>query len=131
VVVDGDTGTAVGEVDAIELVTIGQRKGLGLPGGSGSPRYVTGVDIAARTVTVAGPERLLDRELRLDDVSWAAAAVTGSVLAQCSAHGTPRPASFDPSTNALTWAEPARRVAPGQAVVLYDTDQVLGGGTAS
>ena len=45
------TGEPVGHVAAVELVTIGQRHGLGLPGGT-EPRYVVGVDVAAATVTV-------------------------------------------------------------------------------
>ena len=53
------------------------------------------------------------------------------VLVQVSAHGQPRPATVDAS-GVVTWTEPQRRVAPGQAVVLYDpTDTyVLGGGVA-
>src|SRR5688500_13943619 len=46
-------GREVGRVDAVELVTIGQRRGLGLPGGH-APRYVVGVDVAAATVVVGG-----------------------------------------------------------------------------
>src|SRR4029453_11292251 len=55
-----ETGRDVGEVDAVELVTVGQRRGLGLPGGS-APRYVTEVDVPAATVRV-GPEADLQVE---------------------------------------------------------------------
>jgi tRNA-specific 2-thiouridylase len=47
-VVDHATGAPVGHVDAVELVTVGQRRGLGLPGGS-DPRYVLDVDVASAT----------------------------------------------------------------------------------
>jgi tRNA-specific 2-thiouridylase len=57
--------------------------------------------------------------------------VAGRVLAQCSAHGDPRRATFDPTTSTLTWDAPQRRVAPGQSIVLYDGDEVLGGGLAT
>jgi tRNA U34 2-thiouridine synthase MnmA/TrmU len=38
--------------------------------------------------------------------------------------------SFDVAANILTWDQPRRRVAPGQAIVLYDGDEVVGGGLA-
>ena len=51
IVVD-TSGRAVGRVDAVELVTVGQRRGLGLAGGEGAPRYVVDVDVSTATVTV-------------------------------------------------------------------------------
>ena len=57
--------------------------------------------------------------------------MSGPVLAQCSAHGIVQAADFDAETTTLTWSEPRRRVAPGQAVVLYDADEVVGGGLAA
>jgi tRNA-specific 2-thiouridylase len=54
--------------------------------------------------------------------------VSGEVLAQCSAHGPAHAATFDGSR--IVWAEPQRRVAPGQSVVLYRGDLVVAGGLA-
>jgi tRNA-specific 2-thiouridylase len=130
-VVDRATGAEVGHVDAVELVTVGQRKGVGLPGGDGVPRYVTDVDVRTATITVGSERDLLDDHVRLRDVVWSDRPVSGAVLAQCSAHGVVQAGSFDASTSTLTWNEPRRRVAPGQAVVLYDGEEVLGGGLAS
>jgi tRNA-uridine 2-sulfurtransferase len=131
-----ETGRDVGSVDAVELVTVGQRRGLGLPGGGGAPRYVTDVDVAGATVVV-GPERdlRLDRVM-LDTVVWADRPVAGSLSAQCSAHGTPRPATVSVGPDGdgrveVRFAEPQRRVAPGQSVVLYEGDEVVGGGIAT
>ena len=129
-VVDGDTGVEVGRVDAVELVTVGQRKGVGLAGGDRVPRYVTDVDVRSATITVGGESDLLDDRVVLGDVVSADHPVSGRVLAQCSAHGAALPAVFDAATATLTWDEPRRRVAPGQAVVLYDGDEVVGGGLA-
>jgi tRNA-specific 2-thiouridylase len=128
-VVDHVTGLPVGQVDAVELVTVGQRRGLGLPGGSDA-RYVLDVDVPSATVTVGPPAALLVHHVRLDAMAWADGPVGGDVLAQCSAHGAARPGVFDPTTSTLTWDTPQRRVAPGQSVVLYDADEVLGGGLA-
>ncbi|MEY2452128.1 MAG: tRNA-uridine 2-sulfurtransferase [Acidimicrobiaceae bacterium] len=130
-VVDRATGAEVGRVDAVELVTIGQRKGIGLAGGDGAPRYVTDVDVGTATITVGRESDLLDDHVELRDVVWAHQPVNGPVVAQCSAHGAVQAGCFDASTSTLVWDEPRRRVAPGQAVVLYDGDEVLGGGLAT
>jgi tRNA-specific 2-thiouridylase len=129
-VVDRASGRVVGRVDAVELVTVGQRKGVGLAGGDGVARYVTDVDVARATITVGSGRELLDDHVVLRDMVWADQPVDTDVVAQCSAHGVPQPGSFDPATSTLTWDEPRRLVAPGQAVVLYDGDEVVGGGLA-
>ncbi len=122
-----ERGATVGAVDAVELVTIGQRRGLGLAGG-GPTRYAVAVDVPNATVVVGDERALLCDSLVLRDVVWASRALAGDVVAQCSAHGIPQRATFDPAGNGLRWHEPQRRVAPGQAVVLYDGDVVVGGG---
>jgi tRNA-specific 2-thiouridylase len=129
-VVDTD-GAEVGAVDAVELVTVGQRRGLA-PGRDGRPRYALAVDVEAATVTVGPADDLLDGQVAVHGMAWADGPVAGPVLVQCSAHGTPRPATVAPDGAGVmvTWEEPQRRVAPGQSVVLYDGDEVLGGGTA-
>ncbi len=130
-VVDTD-GRELGSTDAVELVTVGQRRGLGLAGGAGR-RFVVDVDVPGRTVTVGPPERLLADGVALDRLVWADRPVRGAVLAQCSAHGPALPAVVEPGpdrTARLRWDEPQRRIAAGQSVVLYDGDVVLGGGLA-
>ena len=127
-------GTELGEVEAVEMITIGQRRGIGLPGG-GPKRYVLDVDVPGATVLV-GDEIELDRtSMSVDRVTWVDAPIDGEVLVQCSAHGAPRSAriSADGSKVAVEWDRPQRRVAPGQSVVFYDLGnrRVLGGGTAA
>jgi tRNA-uridine 2-sulfurtransferase len=132
-----EAGRDVGAVDAVELVTVGQRRGLGLPGG-GAPRYVVDVDVPAATVRV-GPERdLLCNQVALERVMWSAdppVGVPGSRLtAQCSAHGQPRPARVEPLGHdraLVRFERRERRVARGQSVVLYERDEVVGGGIAA
>ena len=129
-------GAVVGEVPAVELVTVGQRRGLGLPGG-GPKRFVLSVDRATSTVVVGDESELTDRSLTVDGVAWVDTPVASGtpcdVLVQVSAHGTPQPATAEVSADGrvhVEWATPQRRVAIGQSVVLYDlTDRyVLGGG---
>jgi tRNA-specific 2-thiouridylase len=125
-VVDG-SGAEVGRVDAVELVTLGQRRGMALAGGAG-PRYATGVDTSTATVTVGTADDLLVDTTPVDRPVWAAGPVMGPVLAQTSAHGGAVPALLEDGL--VRWEFPHRRVAPGQSVVFYDGDQVLGGATA-
>lgn len=120
-------GTTVGEVPAVELVTIGQRKGLGLAGGRG-PRYVVDIDHRAAVVTVGEHAELFTDRLTVHSFAPADRRIEGAVLVQCSAHGEVRPARLEGDT--VYWSSPAKRVAPGQSVVFYDPaapDEVLGG----
>ncbi len=120
-------GRQVGHVPATELVTVGQRRGLGL--GGGEKRYAVSVDPGAGTVVVGRLDDLMATDVELTDLTWVDEPAAGAVMAQCSAHGTPVEATFDGAR--LHFAEPHRRVAPGQSVVLYRGDEVLGGGIAA
>ncbi len=124
-------GRSIGTVDAVELLTIGQRRGLNVA--VGERRYVVDVDVPGQRVVIGGPDDLLTDEVRLQQLTWTTLApVDGSqVLVQCSAHGDPFLAVVHEGGARLVYVERNRRVAPGQSVVLYDGDVVLGGGTAS
>ena len=125
------SGARVGTLPAVELVTVGQRKGLGLAGG-GPKRYVLAVDRATATVTVGSEDELRRDTLRVERPTWVDGVVAGRALVQCSAHGAAQPATLTvvDGTVDVRWDRPQRRVAPGQSVVFYDrTDRyVLGGG---
>jgi len=132
VVVDG-AGNELGRTDAVELVTIGQRRGLTLAGGPGR-RYVTEVDVPRRRVTVGDHQDLTVGRTPLEGLVWAGEPLPdgAEVTVQTSAHGTPRPATVDGSS--VRWREPAPRVAAGQAVVLYErwgADEVVAGGATA
>lgn len=128
VLVDVDSGAAVGTVPAVELVTLGQRRGLGL-GVDGRRRFAVAVDVAGRRVSVGDARRAVADRLALDRWSWVArpCAAGSRVLTQVSAHGRPVPATLGAA--GLVFDEPQRLVAPGQTVALYDParpDVVLG-----
>jgi tRNA-specific 2-thiouridylase len=125
-------GNRVGEVDAVELVTVGQRKGLGVAG-SGAPKYAIDVDVSSATITIGDEGDLRRDEQRVTDLVWSGGGpVVGPVEVQCSAHGRPRAADLDLDGDdvVVRWRAPERRVAGGQSVVFYDGDVVVGGGRA-
>ena len=84
------TGAAVGEVDAVELVTVGQRRGLGARRRRAGPLRVD-VDVATRGGHRRPRRRPAHRRASSSDaVSFVGAPSQVDVLAQCSAHGEPR-----------------------------------------
>lgn len=127
-VVDAVTGAVLGEHQGAYAYTVGQRRGLGLPGGAPEPRYVLGVSPVTRTVTV-GPAAMLDvAAVEAADSTYAGP--PRACLAQLRAHGPAVPARAVPLGGGRLRVElhaPVRGLATGQAVVLYDGDTVLGG----
>lgn len=127
-------GAEVGAVEAVQLVTIGQRKGLGGSGGSGTPRYVTKVDVPNATVHVGAPADLVVAETVLRDFAWSGEVFPGPFHVQTSAHGNAAEATVDVDadqhTAVVSWTEPRPKVAPGQSVVLYQGPRVVAGALA-
>ena len=125
-------GRELGRHDGVHHYTVGQRKGLKLS--TSVPLYVVSIDAAANAVTV-GPRDALDRvRLTASGVNWIAGAPPGGagrVTARIRHRHPDAPARVDPMAGdraAVVFDEPQRAVAPGQAVVFYDGETVLGGG---
>ena len=130
-----ESGAQVGRVDAVELVTVGQRKGLGVAG-AGDRRFAVAVDVPRRRITV-GSGADLDVEVSpLSDLAWIGDPIRSGLLVQTSAHGAAMPAVVEllddrgRGRGSVRWATPHRRVATGQSVVLYDGDEVVGSAIA-
>jgi tRNA-specific 2-thiouridylase len=128
-------GQKVGTHEGIHRFTVGQRKGLGLStSADGRARYVLELRPASGEVVV-GPKASLERTaLTASGVNWVARqpAALMRVAAQIRHRHRPAPAVVIPlddgSRAALTFDEPQVAVTPGQAVVFYDGDVVVGGG---
>jgi tRNA-specific 2-thiouridylase len=136
--VDSESGEELGTVPAVELVTVGQRRGMrvGVTAAGAERRYALDVDVATGNVTVGPLDGLLIDRIVLRQISWVDRPVPPgtAVEVQMSAHGCPVGGVIgegDDAQLALTLVERQRRVAPGQSVVLYHGDAVLGGGVAS
>lgn len=126
------TGHQVGAVTAVELITIGQRKGLGF-GGNTERRYVTDIDHGTGVVTVGNRSDTDRPEVAVSNITWSHHRTEGPVTVQWSAHGARRLGTYianDSSSGRVIWNDPQIMVSKGQSVVFYDGDLVLGGGIA-
>jgi tRNA-specific 2-thiouridylase len=127
-------GRVLGHHEGVHNFTVGQRKGLGVA--TGSPLYVININGAQGKVTVGGNDDLLSRTLIARDVNWIAidglqANAPMRVTAKIRHRHEPAPALLEPAPNGevrVTFDEPQRAITPGQAVVFYDGDLVVGGG---
>ena len=126
-------GRVLGRHRGAVRYTLGQRRGLELP--MGERVYVCGKDMARNTVTVGPEAALYSRELLAEDVNWLSIPEPGEplrVTACTRYHQAATPATvwaLPERRLRLVFDEPKRAVTPGQAVVLYDGELVLGGGT--
>ncbi len=125
-------GERVGRHTGLQNYTVGQRKGLGLPGPD--PSYVIRVDMAGNCLVVGPEDALYSRILKVHKVNWLVPEDTRSEEFPCEVkirYGhSPAAArlSVDHEHVLLEFDEPQRAATPGQFAVFYDGDIVLGGG---
>lgn len=122
---DSSTGDRVGAVDSIELVTVGQRKGLGTLG-DGAARYVVSVDVPARKAFLGRQSDLLVNVIAFHSLTVSHEPIDEGELieVQGSAHGRTSRAVF--FRDCVKFEEPHRKVAPGQTLAFYRNDVVIG-----
>jgi tRNA-specific 2-thiouridylase len=123
-------GTVVGHHDGYERFTVGQRRGLGVT--FGSPRFVVEIDAETRRVVIGTHEDLARTELEADQTNWlvdvAAEFACEAKIRYRHPGAAARVERLPGDRVRVTFDEPQFGVAPGQAVVFYDGDRVLGGG---
>ena len=125
-------GRELGRHGGVHRFTVGQRKGLGLS--STQPLYVISVRAESGQVVVGRKEDLERRELLASEVNWLSGtepAAPVRVCAQIRSRHAPAAATVaptGPSSARVAFDEPQLAITPGQAVVFYDGDEVLGGG---
>lgn len=126
-------GKVVGTHNGAVGYTLGQRKGLGLA--MGAPVYVCSKNMAENTVTVGPNEALFHKALRANDwffFPFPDLKEPIRIKAKTRSRMQEQPATAYPEDNGyvrIEFDEPQRAITPGQAVVLYDGDTVVGGGT--
>jgi tRNA-specific 2-thiouridylase len=125
-------GRVLGRHGGIHNFTVGQRKGLGVA--TGSPLYVININGAKGQVTVGGNESLLAQKLLARQINWISIDHLREPLrvqAKIRHRHEPAPARIENAAEGevlVTFDEPQRAITPGQAIVFYDGDIVVGGG---
>lgn len=121
-------GDIIGHHGGIANFTVGQRKGLGV-GGTGHPLYVVSLDAETRRVIVGERSDLSVSEVSTADFVWSGEPEQ-SVRAAVRYRMQPVPAQAvrDGDSLRVAFASPVEGVAPGQSVVCYEDDRVIGGG---
>lgn len=126
-------GKVLGKHKGIIHYTIGQRRGIGLS--FSEPHYIVDIRPEDNTVVVGKNENLYSSELMADDFNWISGRVPSSPFRAKAKirylhkeqNATVYP--LDDTRVKVIFDEPQRAITPGQAVVLYDGNYVLGGGT--
>lgn len=124
-----ESGRVLGRHDGYWRYTVGQRRGLGIA--IGRPVYVLRIEPATRRVVVGPPERLLHHGLLASGCNWFRRPEPGEpVLARVRHRGALHPCvlKFDGDFVQVRFRAPVRAASPGQAVVFYQDEAVLGGG---
>jgi hypothetical protein len=126
------TGKVLGRHDGISFYTIGQRRGLGIA--ASEPLYVTALDAAQNRVVVGTAKEVFARELTASDLSRTMRDVFDverTVHAKIRYGKREAQAVMTPLAEGrlqVRFTEPQRAVTPGQSIVFYEGDVVLGGG---
>lgn len=130
-ILDG-TGKRLGEHMGLSFYTIGQRKGLGIS--SPTPLYVLQKDFAQNALIVGKEEELGQKDLIAQQVTWVAGEPPSSrfhaqIKIRYKAHEAMGMVTILEKDNVyVVFDQPLRDITPGQAVVFYKSDVVLGGG---
>lgn len=124
-------GNVLGKHNGLIRYTIGQRKGLNIA--LGHPVYVISKDIESNTVVLGSNDDLNKKSLVARDFNWIAQRpdekISCCAKTRYNMREVPCVAYCNDDKVIVEFDEPVRAITPGQAVVLYDGDYVLGGGT--
>ena len=132
---DGDiihlNGQTVGRHHGTYRYTIGQRKGLGVAWKE--PLYVTEIDVDRNIVFVGEQHHVFSDGLQAEEVNWIVAPEGDDFAAACKIRYRHRPVACRVYLVArdncvVRFDEPQKAITPGQALVIYREDEVLGGG---
>ena len=125
-------GNILGKHPGAPFFTIGQRKGLGIA--LGSPRYVVNINPQENTVVIGTDDELMENELVASTLNWISIDTLQSPLevqTKIRYNHVPSPAVVYPYESdrvRVVFKAPQRAITPGQAVVFYDNNTVVGGG---
>lgn len=124
-------GHKVGEHEGIAFYTIGQRKGIGA---HREPRYVIGLDRAQNAVIIGTKEETYGTVLSADEVTFVSGEPPSQIEAKIRYNAKAAKATISDLGNGtvkVSFAEPQLAITPGQSVVFYQGEEVIGGGIIS
>ncbi|MEN8258913.1 MAG: tRNA 2-thiouridine(34) synthase MnmA [Thermodesulfobacteriota bacterium] len=124
-------GTILGQHQGIHRYTIGQRRGLGIP--APQPLYVVGLDAKKNLVIVGSDQDLWGKSLTVSQFNWLAAKEPAlpkvfTVKIRYRHQGAEAWLEKSDAGYRLFFSEPQRAITPGQFAVLYDGEELVGGG---
>lgn len=129
-IVDTD-GNIIGYHEGIFSYTVGQRRGLGVA--KGKPLYVVELDTRNNRVIVGSEDEIYSHSLSVNNISWVNNVEAGELNVNAKIRYRHREneavvqiKEFDEAI--VKFNEPQRAITPGQAIVFYDKDRVIGGG---
>jgi|SRR3989338_411025 len=124
-------GKVVGQHEGIAFYTLGQRKGIGAH--KGQPKYVVRLDVQNDTVVIGDQNDILGRELLATQVSYVSGEAPGEPLPIKAKirYNSPEAEAVLYPDNMIIFKAPQLAITPGQSVVFYKGDEVIGGGIIS
>jgi tRNA-specific 2-thiouridylase len=128
-------GNIVGQHDGIAFYTLGQRKGIGSH--KGNPKYVVGIDRVRNVIIIGDQDDTLGKELKADQVMYVSGTTPDKPLkikAKIRYNSREEAAVLEPTSDSkakVVFEKSQRSITPGQSVVFYKGDEVIGGGIIS
>jgi tRNA-specific 2-thiouridylase len=133
-------GKQVGEHEGIAFYTIGQRKGIGAH--QGMPKYVIAIDRDQNRVVIGDQDDLMAKELIAEQVAFISGEIPATPLEveakiRYNSFAAKAMVNLEHGTRNIElrarviFKEPQRAVTPGQSVVFYQGEEVIGGGIIS
>ena len=126
-------GNVVGTHPGIQFFTVGQRRGLGLKTNMSHANYVVEIDSESNQVTIGSEENLMQSTLWASSVNFTVGSPIQNSMeieAKIRYKATEAPATISPDGDwfRIDFHNPQRAITPGQPVVFYDKDELIGGG---
>ena len=131
-IVDAE-GTILGKHEGIHGFTIGQRKRIPILNSTPRPMYVTDINAESSRITVGPAENLMKTRLYASGVNWISGSapvkpITAEARIRYNGRNTSAKVRSVNGGAEIEFDEPVRAITPGQAVVFYENDVVIGGG---
>ena len=126
-------GNVLGEHPGIQFFTVGQRRKLGINSNDGEPRYVVKINSDTNEVVLGADEDLMETDFTANKLSFTSEVEIGSEIKvkariRYKANEEPAVVVIKDGYADITFLEPQRAITPGQPVVFYRDEEMIGGG---